>query len=91
MKSHYTAEGEVYQVSKERAVDSKWQDDPDWYEYRVRLLRAADGACVTEWDSFDECYNGQQKLDREEAEKAVQTIVQDVKDGKESDWFNLPS
>lgn len=89
MSNPFYAEGEVYQVAAVRSTVLYTANNPDWYEYRVRLCRSADRATVAEWDSFDECYKySTRRLTEHEATEMVAQIVYEVGQGRFHEWFS---
>ena len=71
----YTVSGEAY-----------WLEG-DWWEYNVTLWE--NGKFITGWDSMYETYDGLHKLTKAEAIVAIVEIIEDVKNGKASDWFTF--
>src|SRR3990167_3750906 len=92
-KFRYIADGYVYNVKEkmEESIDDEEfikRFKPDHYEYTVWLVDTKTGETVDEWDSLDETYNEGQELSKNQAEKSLKEVLDDVnKEGKVTYWF----
>lgn len=78
-KKRYRMRGWAYQMTERFPEEA--QADSEWWEYQIEFTEAGTGAAVMEWDSYDETYNGQQRLCREEAETALAQFFTDCREG----------
>lgn len=77
MSVQYT-DTNTYRVSEEHP-DAYPNAPDDWFEYQVELVCSDCGALIDTFDSLFETYNGMQnqRLTKEEAEKAANGIAED--------------
>ena len=83
----YYAVCDVYNVKEDRGDDYPEIRD-DAYEYTCQLFTHT-GDEVDSWDSIEGYTGSGQCLTEEQAASAAQNVMDDVREGKASQWFNV--
>lgn len=78
-RKRYRMRGWVYRVA-DRLGDVA-EGDREWWEYQIDFSEPTTGGAIYQWDSYDETYNGVQRLCAEEAQTALAQFFTDCRVG----------
>jgi hypothetical protein len=78
-RKRYCMRGWVYRVADRLGAVA--EGDRDWWEYQIDFSEPRTGAAIMEWDSYEETYNGVQRLCAEEASTALVQFFTDCREG----------